>query len=499
MELTELISWLMLGTLLQLAGFGRWMTPIAPWLAPVLFLHFAHHLPPPTVMLCIWLAMACALGVSLRGIVPIPGLAFLALPVICGLAGALPYAIDGLLGPQIPSFWGTLIFPAAWVMLELVNARWSPYGSWGSVGYTQHGALPLIQLASVTGLWGIGFLIAWFASVVNWCWALQFEWAAIRHGVLIYSGITAAILLWGGLRIALAPARTTVRIAGIGWPKGIVEREEFVRAIMPDMTGEEREKLNEAFRRIQDAFLTRSAREAHAGAKIIVWPEANLIVFHDDEAAFIERARTLAREQEIYLVMGMATLYPGERYTFRNHAVLLTPQGETVYDYTKITAVPGFEKQYSLPGDKPIPFADTEYGRIASPICFDMDFDAIIRQVGRGRADLMLNPASDWKDIMPLHQQMAEFRAIENGTALFRIARWGGSGAVDPYGRRLAWMDDFSAADNVMVAQVPVGAGVRTLYACIGDTFAWACVAGLVAATGFQLLAASGAIKATQL
>jgi len=275
-----------------------------------------------------------------------------------------------------------------------------------------------------------------------------------------------------------------VRIAGIGWPSGIVEREQFMRAVDPAMTADERAKLRLAFQQIQDSFLARSRREAQAGSKILVWPEANLIVFQEDEAAFLDRARTLVREHRIYLVIGMATLRPGERHTFRNHAVLLTPAGDVAYDYTKITSVPGFEKQFSLPGDQPIPFADTEYGRLASPVCYDMDFDGLIRQVGRGRADLMLVPASDWKDILPLHQQMAEFRAIENGTALFRITRWGASGAIDPYGRPLARMDDFSTMDNVMVAHVPTHAGVRTIQVWIGDMLGWACVTGLVAAAG---------------
>jgi apolipoprotein N-acyltransferase len=310
----------------------------------------------------------------------------------------------------------------------------------------------------------------------------------VQHCVLTFAGITGAIFLLGGMRIAFASERSTVRVAGIGWPKGIIEAEEFMRAVMPDMTPAEHEKLNQAFMRIQQSFLARSEREARAGARVIVWPEANLIVFRDEESAFIERARALAREHRVYLLMGMATLSPGERYTFRNHALLLNPEGETAYDYTKTTAVPGFEKRYGQPGCAPIPFADTEFGRIASPICFDMDFDAIIHQVGRGNADLMLNPASDWKEIMPLHQQMAEFRAVENGTALFRITRWGGSGAVDPYGRRLAWMDDFGAADNVMVAQVPVKAGVRTLYARVGNMFAWVCVTGLASGVFLYVL-----------
>lgn len=480
MELT-IFSWLILAAALQLLGFGRWMTPVAPWLAPVFLLHFTHDMPLLAGMLWVWLALAIALGLSLRGVVPIPGLAYLILPVMMGLFGSLPYLLDKMLVPLVPGFWVTLVFPFAWTAVEFLYARWNPYGSWGAVGYTQHGVLPLMQLASVTGVWGIGFVIGWFASVVNWCWDQQFAWSAVQHGVLIFAGVTSAIFLLGGMRIAFSPERATVRVAGIGWPKGIVEREEFMRAVMPDITPAEREKLNQAFKRIQESFLARSEREARAGARIIVWPEANLIVFRDDETAFIERARALARAHKVHLLMGMATLFPGERHTFRNHAVLLNPGGETAYDYTKITAVPGFEKRYGQSGGAPIPFADTEFGRIASPICFDMDFDAIIRQVGRGNADLMLNPASDWKEIMPLHQQMAEFRAVENGTALFRITRWGGSGAVDPYGRRLAWMDDFGAMDNAMVAQVPVKAGVRTLYARAGNMFAWVCVAGLAA------------------
>jgi len=490
MDNAVVLIWLLVGASLQVLGFGRWMTPLAAWLAPVFVLHFAHGMAPVAGMLWIWFALAIALGISLRGIVPIPGLAYLALPIVWGFFGALPFLVDRLMAPLIPGFWATLLFPAAWTAVEFLDSRLNPYGTWGASGYTQHGILPLMQLASMTGIWGIGFLIGWFASVVNWAWDHQFVWSSIQHGVLIFASISSAILLLGGLRISLAPERQTVRIAGIGWPRGIVEPAKFMRAIEPDMTAPEKQKLNASFIQIQDSFLARSEREARAGSKVIVWPEANLIVFEEEEAAFVERARALVRTNGVYLVMGMATLRPGQRHTFRNHSLLLAPSGEVGYDYTKITAVPGFEKKYSLPGDKPIPFADTEFGRLASPICYDMDFDRLIRQVGRGGADLMLVPASDWKDIMPLHQQMAEFRAIENGTSLFRITRWGASGAIDPYGRRLAWMDDFSTPDNIMVAHVPAAAGVRTLYVRLGDCFAWTCVAGLAGAVSLWLMRA---------
>ena len=74
---------------------------------------------------------------------------------------------------------------------------------------------------------------------------------------------------------------------------------------------------------------------------------------------------------------------------------------------------------------------------------------------------------------------MAAYRAIENGVSLVRPARWGISSAVDPYGRTLATMDEFSAEQRVMVAQVPVR-GVRTLYPRIRDLFAWLCATGLL-------------------
>jgi len=164
MDLPAALPWLLLGGGLQLFGFGRWMTPLAAWLAPVFVLHFAHAMPPVAGMLWIWLAMAIAMGISLRGIVPIPGVAYLVLPVAMGFFASLPFLVDRLVAPLVPGFWATLVFPVAWTATEFLDSRWNPYGTWGATGYTQHGVLPLMQLASVTGVWGIGFLIGWFAG-----------------------------------------------------------------------------------------------------------------------------------------------------------------------------------------------------------------------------------------------------------------------------------------------------------------------------------------------
>jgi apolipoprotein N-acyltransferase len=340
-----------------------------------------------------------------------------------------------------------------------------------------------MQLLSVTGMWGIAFLVAWFAAVVNWAWDRQFQWGRVRSGVLLYTAVWGAVMLAGGARLAFSRQSLTVRIAGISRPREVIAPAAADRILASDLSAAERAAIRDWFVRVQDAYFEHSLREAQAGAKIIVWPENNLLVFKEDESAFLERARGFAQEHAVFLLMGMATFDLSAPFPNHNHAVLVDPGGDIAFSYTKITAVPGWEANTIIRGKGPIPVADTSYGRIASAICYDLDFPQLIRQVGHSQVDILLVAANDWQVIGPPHQHMAEFRAIENGVAMFRMARQGRPSAVDPYGRPLAAMDDLAAQDGVMVAQVPMHR-VFTLYSVIGDFFAWLCVAGLLASIG---------------
>jgi len=123
---------------------------------------------------------------------------------------------------------------------------------------------------------------------------------------------------------------------------------------------------------------------------------------------------------------------------------------------------------------------ETPFGRIASVICFDLDFPSLLRQAGQARVDLMFVPANDWKAVAALHQHQATFRAIEQGFALVRATSNGISVASDSHGRVVGMTNSFATGDGVLVAQVPVQ-GVPTIYARIGDLFAWGCVLGCVA------------------
>jgi apolipoprotein N-acyltransferase len=148
----------------------------------------------------------------------------------------------------------------------------------------------------------------------------------------------------------------------------------FLRALEPDLSAEDRNKLSLSFARILDYFLEATRREARAGAKIVVWPEANAMVFQDSEAALLTRAQQLAREEEIHLLIGAGVVYPGTAQPFENKAVLIDPAGIIALSYVKAIPVPGFEARLSRRGKRQILTADSPYGnlhactRILSPV-----------------------------------------------------------------------------------------------------------------------------------
>ncbi len=215
-------------------------------------------------------------------------------------------------------------------------------------------------------------------------------------------------------------------------------------------------------------------------------PEFNALVFQEDEAALLARAAQLTRAEHIHLLMGVGTIRVGNPRPVENKAVPVDPSGTELPVYRKSAAVPGLEAERQVRGDWRILTSDTSHGRVATAICYDLDFPSFIRQVGQAEADLLLVPASDWEAIKQLHLVLAVFRAVENGVTMVRATRWGVSAAVDPLGRVLATMDHFATAERVMVAQVPL-ASVRTVYARFGDWFAWLCVASLLATIGWSI------------
>jgi apolipoprotein N-acyltransferase len=475
--------WLLLGALLFIFGTMRWTVPFAVWLSPIFILRFIRVQKPLWGLIAALIVFIIGSTIALYGVMPgmMPLVVTIIMALIAGIFIMLPFVADRLISPRCRGLVSTLVYPLAQVTLaycyELARG-----GSFGLLSYTQYGDLPLIQIVSVTGIWGIGFLITWLATVVNFIWEQEWAWFKIRKVVGVYAGILAVVLLFGGARLALfPPEEKTVRVASITTP-GI--KDQFMNLLK----SHEIPPLKDTVSTLD----TLTLQAARFGAKIVFWQEDAAIVTKDDEAAFVDHGRELARTEKIYLMLGMTVILGPpekehqEKKVAVNKIVLINPAGEVAWEYLKHHLVLGIETPYYVAGRGEIPTLETPYGKIAAVICYDLDFPLFINQL-KSEIDILLVPSFDWKEITPEHTHMGTFRALEHGFSLIRCTGEGLSIAVDPYGRTVAALTYFNTDDHVMISDVPMK-GVTTIYSRIGDLFAWLCCAGFVVIVAWALL-----------
>ena len=468
--------WLIVGAVLLSVGSMQTVVPLAGWLAPVFLLRAVRTRRALVVLPGLAIAGYLATLIAMRGFFPMPGLYAFALP---GLFIVVVYGADKWLAPRLAGVWRTLVFPLADTAFTFLFSD-GEFATVGASAYTQAANLPLAQLVSITGIWGLGFLLAWFAAVVNELWQHGFDIRANRALAGLFTAVLAAVLLFGGLRLAFfAPTASTVRVAALA-PDRILN-DAFAAAAIGSQprTATERAALRTRYLDpLLDDLFARTYEAAAGGAKIVVWAEAAGFVFKEDETAVLQRAQALARETGVYLELGLVFILPTTDYPFNeNRAILIDPGGTILWDYAKSVQV---LSDGNAPGPGIVPVVDTPYGRLATVICFDADYPALVRQAGQAGADILLVPASDWQPIAEMHSRMAIFRAIENGVALVRPTRQGTSLAVDHLGRLLGYKADyFVGDDHTMIVNVPVK-GTSTLYVLIGDSFAYLSVIGFV-------------------
>jgi apolipoprotein N-acyltransferase len=207
-------AWLFIGTMLGFLSYGAWLVPLVVWLSPVFTLRFMRTQPVWRGTTLTVLASYPMLVLLLRGVVPMPGAAYYIFVLIAAMMAVLPYLLDRLLAPRLPGFAATLVFPLAVTVLEFFNAQ-GEWGTWGAMAYTQVSNLPLVQLLSITGMWGLVLLIHWPATLINWAWEQHWDWRRVWPGIAAVAGMLTLVFGLGYGRLALAEAQPTVRVAGI--------------------------------------------------------------------------------------------------------------------------------------------------------------------------------------------------------------------------------------------------------------------------------------------
>lgn len=454
------LLWLSAGSILFVFVGWRWNTPVAAWLSPVFLIRFLRNQDRGLRAL---VAVPFILVASLVN-VAVTWDFFPAAEIGLSVFRAVPFLIalyaDRLLFRKTGMMVSTLIYPSFYVGLDFLLS-FLPTGTGFSISVTQFEMAPFIQLASVTGIWGISFIICWFASTIVTWWDNGFGVARTSRPVFAFIVCLSLILLFGGLRLAFPLHSGTVRIGSV-----TVEHETEYWAEIVDR-GTPRDEAGayaRELRDLQDRLFVESERVVQYGAQIVFWSEGNCVLYEDDETAFIKRAQAFAEEHQVYLAPAMLVLHYDET-AGDNKLVMIEPSGEIAYSYYKTM------DWYPTQSDGILRAVETPYGKIGSAICVDMDFPHFANQAGKNGVDIVLVPAFDWESIR-FHAQVGLFRATENGFSVVRQTNEGVSVAVDYCGRILAYQDFFATSDRTMIADVPTR-GAKTVYAILGDWFAY--------------------------
>ncbi len=457
--------WLVLGSAFFVFVGWRFNVALAAWLAPLFLIRYVRdrtrwYAALPAVPL-----LALASYVQLAGGWDLDAWMY---PVFSLLRPAAFFAglfADRALHRRLPRWASTLVYPAVSLVVDYA-VGFTPLGTIMTSAATQLGLPAVAQLAAVTGIWGIGFLAGWTASVANLAWEERASFSRARGIVAAWACCFAAVLAFGSARAWLArPGSPTVRVAGVTI-EHVRDYWNWIDASTPRATVEAHAAELAA---LQDGLFERSAAAAAGGAKVIVWSEGNAVVTPEGRDAFAARASAFAREHGVYLAAAVLELAYGSTLS-DNKVVMFAPDGSTAFTYVKTMS------WYPTGSDGILRTVDTPYGRIGAAVCFDMDFPYFARTFSRMGADIVLVPSFDSERIRPFHTEVGLFRAVEGGYSMVRQVSSGESMAVDAAGRVLTRQNHFATADRLMFADVPTR-GTRTLYGALGDWFAWLALA----------------------
>ena len=429
----------------------------AAWFAPVPVLLLAFRSSSGKAALAAFAAYflgSLNLFSYFAGFSPVPlVLAILALPAAVYAGSVL---LARAVAARTPAWIAVFAFPVTWTAYEFLVSLTSPHGTATSLAYSQASFLPAIQVASVTGLWGITFLVTLIPSAIAVAWARR-DVRALMPALIV--GLAALGL--GTMRLARHPEEPRVRAGLAATDRGVISA---FRTADPALA-----------LTVARAYADRVARLAAQGAQVIVLPEKFVGVTPADSDAIEQIFSQAARDHRVTVIAGFNRFSASPPL---NQAVAFGPDGNILLTYEKHHMLPGPETGYEVgatPGLLPGPGA--QWG---VAICKDMDFPAWSRAYGRRDVRFLAVPAWDFVVDARLHSRMAVLRGVEEGFTIARSAQQGNLTFSDAYGRILAEISSSTPPDALLVANIPGGPG-STVYQRFGNWFGWTCVIAVAA------------------
>lgn len=481
----KFILCIVLSLLTYIMSNGVWSIPIFAWVYPILFLSMLHFDGSIKTYFIIISIYAIGFNLQFADMIGIDIWTCVLVSISIALLKTLPYFYWM---KSKMTFKSTITFAAFMLIVEYLIYLIYPILGGLSDAYTQYSNLYLIQIVTVTGIYGITFIIYWTAAILIWIWKNRSNLNPIKKYILFYSTIMTIVFFYGIIMFQFwKDPEKSVRAAGITVPiSHLLNEDNDIYSVFytDSFTDENIVNTNRKLMKVTDALFLKTVQEAQAGAKIVFWSELNGAVLKNSETALLKKASDIAKEQKIYLIVSLLVKTPYEDLK-ENKVAAFNPQGKKILEYFKYGRSIG---ELCQKGNGTLKSFDTKYGKIAPFICSDMAFCSKIQQAGKKNVDILIVPASDWKEMTQIALKTAVVRGVENGCNIIRHTNRGKSIVSDSKGNILALSDYFQSDTKTLASQV-LTKGRFTLYSQIGDIFVYLCGNYLLVIFFFQMKA----------
>jgi apolipoprotein N-acyltransferase len=376
-----------------------------------------------------------------------------------------------------------LIAPVFWIVLEFLRSYAFTGFPWSSIGYSQYKFLTVIQIADITGVYGVSFLVVAVNGALADIFLIKQRTKNMPLFPLSYTVIGFSVLavfliftlIYGQIRLREERPGKQFMVSIV---QGNIEQDKKWEPSYQDD--------------VLEIYKDLSLKAAASGPSMIVWPETAVPFFFKTDKKHSEELVDFQKNLNTYLLFGSVLIKDktDNRYTLSNSAVLLDDTGKASYIYDKIHLVPFGEY---VPLQKVLFFinklvvgigdytrgahyikAMTPYGDFGTLICYEIIFPGLVRKFFSNGGDFMVNITNDaWfgQTTGPYqHFSMAVFRAVENRKPVIRSANTGISGFIDSNGRIISKTGLFQR--SILTEGIKTDSH-RSFYSKYGDLFSY--------------------------
>lgn len=361
---------------------------------------------------------------------------YIVLIVYNALQGVLSAGFYVILKSRLRNpFLKILILPLVWISFEYLKT-FSPISFPAPLGATQYRFKSLIQLASITGVYGVSLLVLWMNHLIA-IWAIELyrftnskikdfknlKYVFLASMVILLIFITT--IVWGhDLLKKNPPVESRIKISIL---QGNVPIEFYWKQ-------RDSQDIKDSISKRYFEMTDRALRDE--GPDILVWPEGAIYEKVMEMDDYKRRLTDYAKRFGSFIIVGA----PGvdeEGYN-TNSAYVISNNGEVIGRYDKVRIVPFLEGYKKGRGYLPI---HTDLGKFGIAICFESIYPQVTRELVKHGSEILFILTNDCgfgsSPLASMHAKDSCFRAVETRRYVVRADQSGISLIIDPFGRIL--------------------------------------------------------------